>query len=844
VRVPQSWLAELLDGDLPSDAAAELPPVDETAEAFVRVGLEIEDVHRPPELTGPLVVGRVLEFEVLEGLKKPIRWCQVDVGEEQPRGIICGASNFAAGDLVVVALPGAVLPGPFPISARKTYGHVSDGMIASARELGIGSDHAGILVLPPGTAEPGADARPLLGLDDPVIELNITPDRGYCFSVRGLARELACSLDREFTDPAGRVPVPATPGDAWPVELADPGGARFVARRVNGVDPDAPAPWWMQRRLLAAGMRPISLIVDVTNYVMLELGQPLHAYDAARLSGPIVVRRARAGETLVTLDDVERKLDPDDLLITDDSGPIGLAGVMGGASTEIATAGGRSDSSGPDEDGRIDVLIEAAHFDPAVIARAARRHKLPSEASRRFERVVDPMLPPVAAERAAQLLVEFGGGVIPSGRTDAGAPPQLAPVRMPLDLPDRVAGVSYPPGATVRRLTQIGCAVELLTGDDGRGQVVAAPPSWRPDLAQPADLVEEVLRLEGYDVIPSVLPAAPPGRGLTPSQLRRRAVSRALAEAGYVEVLPFPFVNPQVWDAFGLVADDVRRRTVHVLNPLDAERAELATTLLPGLLDALVRNRSRGAADLALYHVGQVVLPHADPVPMPDPDVSGRPSDAELAQIEAALPAQPVHVGAVLAGDRETRGWWGPGRTAGWADAIQAARLAGQAAGVDLRVTAAEQPPFHPGRCAALRVGDWIVGFAGELHPKVVEALGLPERTCAMELDLDAIPLVDARPAPQVSPYPPIAVDVALVADEKVPAAELADALSEGGGELLEEVRLFDVYTGEQVGDGRRSLAFTLRFRAPDRTLTSEEANVARDAAVAVAAERFAASLR
>jgi phenylalanyl-tRNA synthetase beta chain len=341
-----------------------------------------------------------------------------------------------------------------------------------------------------------------------------------------------------------------------------------------------------------------------------------------------------------------------------------------------------------------------------------------------------------------------------------------------------------------------------------------------------------------------VLPAAPPGRGLTPGQQRRRVVSRALGEAGYVEVLPFPFVDPRVWDAFGLAGDDVRRRTVHVLNPLDAERAELATTLLPGLLDTLVRNRSRGATDLALYHVGEVVLPHANPVPMPDPDVTHRPDDAELAQIEAALPAQPVHVAAVLAGDREQRGWWGSGRRAGWADAVQAGRIVGQAAGVELRVTAAQLAPFHPGRCAALRVGDWIVGHAGELHPKVVEALGLPERTCAMELDLDAIPLQDSRPAPQVSPYPPIAVDVALVADTSVPAAALSDALHDGGGEFLEEVRLFDVYTGEQVGEGRRSLAFTLRFRAPDRTLTSEEANEARDAAVAVAAERYAASLR
>ncbi|HVH21140.1 MAG TPA: phenylalanine--tRNA ligase subunit beta, partial [Pseudonocardia sp.] len=779
MRVPQSWLAEHI--------GQQLPTADEIADAFVRVGLEIEDVHQPPELTGPLVVGRVCEVTDLTEFKKPIRWCQVQVGPDQVNGVICGASNFAVDDLVVVALPGAVLAGGFAISARKTYGRVSEGMIASARELGIGSDHAGILVLPPGSGEPGDDALGLLGLDDPVFELNVTPDRGYCFAVRGLARELAASLDVDYTDPAARVAVPDTNGDAWPVRLEDPGCARFVVRRVDGVNAAASTPWWMQRRLLAAGMRPISLIVDVTNYVMLELGQPLHAYDAARVRGGIVVRRAHAGERLITLDDVTRRLDPDDLLITDQSGPIGLAGVMGGASTEIAAVSDRSAAA------HTDVLIEAAHFEPAVIARGARRHKLPSEASRRFERTVDPLLPPVAAERAAQLLVEHGGGTLADGRTDEGKPPAVAVVLMPLELPDRVAGVGYPPGATVRRLTQIGCAVELSTGDDGRGRVQATPPSWRPDLEQPADLVEEVLRLEGYDSIPSVLPAAPAGRGLSASQRRRRAVSRALAEDGYVEVLPFPFVEASVWDAFGLAADDVRRSTVRVLNPLDADRAELGTTLLPGLLDTLVRNRARGAADLALYTVEQVVLPHHIPKPMPDPPVDRRPTDAEFAQIRAALPAQPVHVGVVLAGDRAARGWWGAGRPAGWSDAVQAGLLVGQAAGVTLRVTQAELTPWHPGRCAALRVGDWMVGHAGELHPKVVEALGLPPRTCAMELDLDAIPIDDARPAPRVSPYPPVSVDVALVAATEVSVAELADALTDGGGPLLEDLRLFVV---------------------------------------------------
>ncbi|MCX6463748.1 MAG: phenylalanine--tRNA ligase subunit beta [Pseudonocardiales bacterium] len=838
MRVPQSWLSELVFGDARSAGAprGELPPVEETGEAFVRVGFEVEEIHGPPEVSGPLVVGLVREIEELTGLKKPIRWCQVQVGPEQVNGIICGARNFAVGDLVVVALPGAVLPGGFAISARKTYGHVSDGMIASVRELGIGADHAGILVLPPGTAEPGADAGPLLGLDDAVIELDVNPDSGYCFSLRGLGREMAAALDVDYTDPASRVAVPGAEGEAWPVVVEEPARCpRFVARRVDGVDPALPAPWWMQRRLLASGMRPISLVVDVTNYVMLELGQPLHAFDAGRIAGPIVVRRAQDGEKLVTLDDVTRTLDPDDLLVTDDSGPIALAGVMGGASTEIA---------GPGPDGTIDVLLEGAHWEPTGIARTARRHKLPSEASKRFERVVDPELPPVAVERAAQLLVEHGGGTIAPGRTDVGAAPVAPPVRMPLGLPDRVAGVAYAPGATVRRLTQVGCRVELGADDAGSPSVVATPPSWRPDLRQPADLVEEVLRLEGLDVIPSVLPSAPPGRGLTPAQTRRRVVSRALAEAGHVEVLPFPFVGEATWDAFGLPADDVRRRTVRVLNPLDAERPELTTTLLPGLLDTLVRNRSRGITDVALFHIGQVVLPHAQPVEMPDPPVDRRPSDAQYAQIRAALPAQPLHVAVVLAGDREPAGWWGPGRPAEWGDAVEAARLVGSAAGVELRVVAADLPPWHPGRCAQLRVGDWPVGHAGELHPKVVEALGLPPRTCAMELDLDALPLVAHHPAPRVSPYPPVGVDVALVADASVPVADIADALRDGGGDLLEELRLFDVYAGEQVGEGKRSLAFTLRFRAPDRTLTGEEANALRDRAVALAAERCGARLR
>jgi phenylalanyl-tRNA synthetase beta chain len=823
VRVSVSWLADQVS--LPDDITAA-----GIAEAFVRVGLEVEEIHAPPVVSGPLHLGRVVSIEELTGLKKPIRYCQVEVGEIAPRGIICGATNFVEGDLVVVALPGTVLPGDFTISARKTYGHISDGMICSPQELGLGPDHAGILVLPPEAGTPGDDAGPVLGLDDPVIELAVTPDRGYCFSVRGLARELACSLDTFFSDPA-RVELPAAAVEAWPVRIEDPIGCRrFVARRVVGVDPTAPSPWWMRRRLLAAGLRPISLAVDVTNYVMLELGQPLHAYDTTTLTDEIVVRRATAGEKLTTLDGAARELDPDDLLITDGSGPIGLAGVMGGAATEISET-------------THDVLIEAANFEPASIARAARRHKLPSEASRRFERAVDPELAPVAAERAAALLVQYGGGTIEPGRTDVGVPPVLPPVVMPLELPDQIAGVRYERGVTARRLGQIGCAVELRSSA-GNAEIVATPPSWRPDLQGPADLVEEVLRLEGYENIPSVLPRAAAGQGLTPTQRRRRGVSRTLAEAGYTEVLPFPFISGSVFDAFGCPDNDARRRTLRLLNPIDTERPELASTLLPGLLDAVVRNVARGMTDVALFHIGQVVLPHAELSPVPSVPVDARPSDEQIRALLDALPAQPVHVAVALTGMRERPGWWGPGRPANWADAVHAAELVAEAAGVELQVVAADLPPWHPGRCASLRVGDWPVGYAGELHPKVVEALGLPPRTCAMELALDALPLTEQRPAPRISPFPPVLLDVALVVDQAQPANAVAAALREGAGELLEHLRLFDVYTGDQVGEGKRSLAFTMRMRAPDRTLTREEAIVARDAAVALAAERCGAVVR
>jgi phenylalanyl-tRNA synthetase beta chain len=823
MRVPLSWLREYVD--LPAEVGGR-----DLAERLIPLGFEVETVHESGVgLSGPLVVGRVLEIEELTGFKKPIRYCQVEVGPEHGgvRGIVCGARNFKVGDKIVAALPGAVLPGDFKIAARKTYDHVSDGMICSARELGLGEDHSGIIVLPP-DVQVGAEAIELLGIRDEVLDIAVTTDRGYCLSMRGMAREAAIAYGLTLRDPA-LLDTPAPTGNGYPVTLADPLGCdRFVARAVRGIDPLATSPLWMQRRIQLAGMRPISLIVDITNYVMLEIGQPLHAYDLNRLTGGITVRRAEPGEKLTTLDDVERTLHSGDLLIVDGSGPIGLAGVMGGATTEVHA-------------GTVDVLIEAAHFAPASISRTARRHKLPSEASRRFERSVDPNATDAAAQRAVDLLVLLGLGRADPEVTVASTQPRPAePIRIDAGLPGRVAGLEYPAATVVRRLQEVGCTVE------GADDLAVIPPSWRPDLTDPNDLAEEVIRLEGYDRIPSRLPIASRGRGLTLRQRLHRRVGRSLADAGYIEVLNYPFVGKAELDALGIPETDARRSALTVVNPISDEQPQLRTTLLPGLLATLRRNVGRGFADVALFETGLVYQPRPGVCAPPRLPVDRRPTAEELAALESALPDQPRHVAAVLTGAREASGWWGAGRAANWADAIEAARTVAAACGAELTVDQEQYEPWHPGRCAVFSLDERIVGYAGELHPKVLEALGLPPRTCAMELNLDALVPETETPVrgPEVSAFPVAAVDVALVVSREVPAADVESALIAGSGPLLESVRLFDVYEGDRIEQGTKSLAFSLRLRAADRTLKADEVAAVRDAAVASATRHTDAVLR
>jgi phenylalanyl-tRNA synthetase beta chain len=622
--------------------------------------------------------------------------------------------------------------------------------------------------------------------------------------------------------------VPPANGDGPPVVVEDAVGCPvFVARTVTGFDPTAPTPEWLATRVRLAGMRPISLAVDVTNYVMLELGRPIHGYDGDRLRGPLVVRRARAGERLTTLDGIDRALSTEDLVVTDHSGVIGLGGVMGGQDTEMSAATST-------------VVIEAAHWDPVAVFRTGKRHRLTSEAGKRNERGVDPTICEAAADRVAELLTTYGGGEVHPGVTVVGTPPTRPTIALPSDLPGRVAGLP------IDRDRVIGCLRAVGAELDGSTDPFAVvPPPWRPDLTDPYDLVEEVVRLVGYDRVPSVLPTPPSGRGLTREQRLRRRIGRTLARSGCVEVVTFPFLGDDTLDALGLPADDPLRHAVRLSNPISAEKPLLATTLLPGVLDAAARNLGRGAPGVSLFETGTVAFP-VDRGPAPVYGVDWRPSDAELAKLFEAIPDQPLHLVAVLSGELEAAGWWGPARVADWSDAIGLVRDLGSELGVDVLVAPAGRRPWHPSRCARITAGDEELGHAGELHPRVCRAFGLPRGTAALELDLDVLMrhAVETPHAPSYSNQPVAKEDVALVVDADTPAADVEAALRVGAGELLESVSLFDVYTGTQVGEGRKSLAYHLHFRAPDRTLTEAEAGAARDAAVAAAATTLGAVQR
>jgi phenylalanyl-tRNA synthetase beta chain len=601
-------------------------------------------------------------------------------------------------------------------------------------------------------------------------------------------------------------------------------------RIVRDVDPTKPTPAWMVARLTLAGVRSLGILIDITNYVMLELGQPIHGYDLDRLQGGITVRRAQPGEKLETLDGKVRTLDAEDLLITDESGPIGLAGVMGGGTTEMT-------------DATRNVLIEAAIFDTVSIARTARRHKLPSEASRRFERGVDPLIPFVAARRVADLMAEYAGGTLDLEVGGAlFATVEIAGIDLPRGFVEGLIGVDYTVDEIVASLEMIGCDVY-----DSGDHWTVHPPSWRPDLTDKWTLAEEVARIEGYDRIPSILPTPPSGRGLTSAQQGRRRVANALAAAGYVETPSFAFTTEDRNDLHGS-ASGGRLPSIKLANPLDGQAPFLRRSLVPGLLQVAHRNVARGFTDLALFETGIVFLPKPGVTYGTShvPPLAVRPDAATLAELDESIPPQHRHVAVLLAGNAIAKQPGVAPVAADLTDALDAVRAVASAAGVAIDVVQGERAALHPGRTGVLSVGEVEVGYVGELLPAVAEASDLPGRVIVAELDLDLVLSLagDRVVAASLSGFPAATQDVSLVVGADVPAAEVRRALVEGAGGLLEAVRLVDDYRGSGVPEGSKSLTFALRFRAADRTLTAAEATEAKLGGVAVAAERFGATLR
>ena len=795
MRAPLSWIRDFT----PVDAST-----DELVAALNQVGLEVEGVEEPGRDVRGVVVARVLDVVKHPNADK-LTLVDVDYGNGSTR-VVCGAQNVAAGDMVPFAPAGAHLPEPFGIlERRKIRGVESDGMLLAPDELGLGDDHEGIVHLDD-TTVPGADVRELLGLDDVIFDLAITPNRPDAMCIVGVARELAAHFGLPL-----EVHVPSAPTDPGVrsdiiVGIEAPDRCPRYLGRVAQVTMGA-SPAWVAQRLVKAGMRPISNVVDVTNYVLLERNQPLHAFDLDRLDGRgVLVRLARPGEHITTLDRVDRVLIEQDLLICDAVGePQAIAGIMGGGTSEVS-----DDTSA--------ILLEAAYFERMGIARTSKRLKLRSESSARFERGIDPNGVADNAERAMELLAEVAGARVAGEAVDEYPEPvQSVRIHVRTSKVNGVLGTEVSDTEILDALRPLGIEVDGSADD-----ITAVAPTFRPDLEREIDIVEEVARRIGFASIGRTV-ARPQDQigGLTHSQRDRRVVADALVGAGLSEAVTIPLVAPADLERAGAPRD----RLVEAANPLRAEESVLRTRILPGLLRSVAHNQARGLADVGLFEMGRVFFaPHEGGV----------------------LPEEPTHLAVALAGSVRRRPVE-PDRPVDAFDAIDALRAAFDALEIAAGGTdAADRPGFEPGRAAAVVVDDREIGVVGELDGALLRSLELVPPVVGLELDLDR--LLEARRRDRMfrppSPYPPSTIDLAFVVADEVAAGDVAATLRAAAGDLLEDVRLFDVFRAEALGGGRKSLAFALRFRAADHTLTDDEVGDIRRRCVDAAAREHAAELR
>jgi phenylalanyl-tRNA synthetase beta chain len=801
MRVPLGWLAEWIE--LPAS-------VDALVDRLTAAGLEVEEILRTgPDLSG-ITIGHVLERRAHPDADR-LSVCRVDVGGAEPLEIVCGAPNVAAGQKVAVATVGTELPGGLRIKKSKIRGVASHGMICSASELGLGEDAAGILVLD-SAAEVGAKLTSVIPAGETVLDVEITPNRGDWVSLLGMAREVRASFGGTLRLPETAAPESGAPAaGAVAIAIEDRAGcARYAGRVVRDVRV-GPSPDWLVRRIEAAGFRAVNNVVDVTNLVMLELGQPLHAFDLAKLRGRSVrVRAAEAGEKIRTLDGHLRELARGDLVIADAEGAIAVAGVMGGADSEVGEA-------------TREILLESAYFDPARVRRTARRLGLASDASYRFERGVDPDGQVRAVDRAARLIAELAGGEVAHGVVEAlGEPvPAAEPIALSPARVDRLLGTSFAPGEVQALLAHVEVAAEPASD----GTLVCRPPRYRHDLRIAADLVEEVARIHGYDAIPSTLPGgAIEGVTLPPRRETREAVRSALVSAGFTEVMTLPFVGSGDAECLRLAEGDPRRRAVRLVNPIQAEKPWLRTQLVSSLLRTARANRARQLDEVRAFELARVFR-------------AGAPG---------ALPDEPIEAVALLARGAE-KSLWGEPRPPVFFEAKGAAERLLAELGVRASFRGGAVEPFlHPGAAGEFRLDKARVLAVGELHPECAREFELEGPVALLIADVDALERAGRAAARyrEVSRFPAVQRDIAVLLSREVAAGEVADALREAGGESLQSVRIFDRFAGKGVPEGKVSVAYRLVFQRTDRTLTEPEVSQAMERALSILTRRFDAELR
>jgi phenylalanyl-tRNA synthetase beta chain len=808
MRAPLSWIRDFT----PLDA-----PVADVVSALNQLGLEVEGVEQPGEEVTGVIAAQVLEVVAHPTSNKPLTLVDITTGDGLAR-VVCGAQNVVPGMVVPYAPPGATLPGGFTLERRKLAGEMSDGMLCSAKELGLGDDHSGILGLDPG-AELGRDVRDVLGLDDVIFDLAVTPNRPDAMCIVGVARELAAHFSLDFVVPDPLALADASVSSDVSVVIDDerrcPRYLGRVARVILG-----PSPAWMAQRLVKAGMRPISNVVDVTNYVLLERNQPLHAFDLSRLAGRgIVVRLAHEGETMTTLDGVERTLTGEDLLICDaERAPQAIAGIMGGSTSEVS-------------DTTTEILLESAYFERMGIARSSKRLKLRSESSARFERGIDPDAIAVNAERAMELLVQVASAQVAPDVVDVyPAPVERARVRLRARRVNAVLGTELDAEDVWDSLAPLGIELDADSSGDANPSedgVIASIPTFRPDLEREIDLVEEVARRIGFDRIGRTLPDTHGQVGmLTARQQERRTVADALVGLGLSEAITLSLVSPADLERAGAPLDRVVRAT----NPLRSEESVLRTAVLPGLLGAVAGNKAQGIGDVAVFEIGRVFLTATD----------------RRRSGDSPLPDEPEHVALVLAGTVRRRPVEDD-RPVDVYDAVDAVQVITEALGIeDVAVQSDALTGYRAGRAARVVVEGRDAGTVGEVAPEVLGALGLDAPVVAAELVLDT--LLDAarrdRAFRAPSRFPASNVDLAFVLADSVPTADVLATLRGAVGDALEDVRLFDVFTSDAIGDGRRSLAFALRFRVVDRTLTDADVAALRQQAIDAVVTNHGAELR